>query len=142
MLEKLAESLGLAGQIRFRGRLKHDDAVAAFHEADAFLFTSVRDTSGNVLLEAMAAGLPSVVLCHQGAAEMTTVETAIRVAPAYPEQVAEKLAEGILALARDPDLRARMGEAARQRVLESFTWEKKAEAMLEIYRQALANKAA
>jgi len=142
MLEKLAASLGLAERIRFRGRLAHSDAVAAFHDADTFLFTSVRDTSGNVLLEAMAAGLPSVMLCHQGAAEITTPETAIRVAPDNPEKVAENLAQGILTLARDPGLRARMGEAACQRVLEHFTWEKKTEAMLEIYRQALTRQSA
>jgi glycosyltransferase involved in cell wall biosynthesis len=140
MLEKLAGSLGLAGRIRFRGRLKHDDAVAAFREADVFLFTSVRDTSGNVILEAMAAGLPSIILCHQGAAEMTTAETAIRVPPDYPELVARRLADGILTLAGNAELRARMGEAARQRVLKHFTWEKKTEAMLEIYRQALTRK--
>ncbi len=142
MLERFAETCGLAKRVRFRGRLDHDKAVAAFREADFFLFTSVRDTSGNVLLEAMAAGLPTVVLCHQGAAEMTTPETAIRVAPGHPEKVVENLAEGILTLARDPDLRARMGEAARQRVLEHFTWEKKSEAMLAIYRQALEEKTA
>jgi glycosyltransferase involved in cell wall biosynthesis len=128
--------------VTFTGFLPHTAVVDKFRDANIFLFTSIRDTSGNVLLEAMAAGLPAVVISHQGAAEITTAETAIRVAPAHPDQVAEKLAEGILALARDPDLRARMGEAARQRVLESFTWEKKAEAMLKIYRQALANKAA
>jgi glycosyltransferase involved in cell wall biosynthesis len=142
MLETVADTLGLAERIRFRGRLEHDDAVAAFHEADAFLFTSVRDTSGNVLLEAMAAGLPSVVLCHQGAAEITTPETAIRVAPNRPEVVIDGLAEGISTLAGDASLRAKMGQAARQRVLEHFTWEKKAEAMMEIYHRALDQTAA
>jgi glycosyltransferase involved in cell wall biosynthesis len=142
MLEKLADSLGLVERIRFRGRLEHDDAVAAFHDADAFLFTSVRDTSGNVLLEAMAAGLPAVVISHQGAAEITTPETAIRVPPDSPERVTNRLAEGILTLAGNPELRARMGEAARQRVLAEFTWEKKSEAILAIYRRALGQPTA
>jgi glycosyltransferase involved in cell wall biosynthesis len=71
---------------------------------------------------------------------MTTAETAIRVPPDYPELVARRLADGILTLAGNAELRARMGEAARQRVLKHFTWEKKTEAMLEIYRQALTRK--
>jgi glycosyltransferase involved in cell wall biosynthesis len=137
MLERFAETQGLAGRVRFRGRLEHDEAVQAFCAADIFLFTSIRDTSGNVLLEAMAAGLPSVVLCHQGAAEITTPATAIRIPPDSPERVASRLAKGILTLAGNPELRARMGQAARQRVLAEFTWEKKAEAMLAIYRRAL-----
>jgi glycosyltransferase involved in cell wall biosynthesis len=136
-LKQIATKLDLLNQVTFTGFLPHAAVVDKFRDANIFLFTSIRDTSGNVLLEAMAAGLPAVVISHQGAAEITTPETAIRVAPAYPEQVAEKLAEGILALARDPDLRARMGAAARQRVLEQFTWEKKSEAMLSVYHRAL-----
>lgn len=139
-LMRLSKRSGLARYIKFTGWLPHEEARKRTNEADIFLFTSLRDTSGNVLLESMAAGLPSVVLSHQGAAEMTTPETAIRIAPDHPEKVAAKLAEGILALARDPELRARMGEAARQRVLEHFTWEKKCEAMLAIYRRALEEK--
>lgn len=141
-LRRLADTLKLSHRVRFQGRLPHEEAVARFRQADIFLFTSIRDTSGNVLLEAMAAGLPSVVLSHQGAAEMTTPETAIRVAPADPESLARQLAEGIVTLARNPELRARMGIAARQRVLDHFTWEKKSEAMLGIYRKALAETAA
>jgi glycosyltransferase involved in cell wall biosynthesis len=141
-LRRLAATLNLSHRVHFRGRLPHAEAVAGFRRADIFLFTSIRDTSGNVLLEAMAAGLPSVVLSHQGAAEMTTPETAIRVAPSDPETVARRFADGILTLARDPDLRVRMGEAARQRVLEHFTWEEKSKAMLAIYERALAQRAA
>lgn len=141
-LVQLSRRLGLSGHIKFTGWLPHEEAQKRTQDADIFLFTSLRDTSGNVVLEAMAAGLPSVVLCHHGVAEMTTPDTAIRVAPGYPEKVAQKLAGGILTLARDPDLRAKMGEAARQRVLELFTWEKKSAAMLAIYRQALAQKTA
>jgi len=141
-VKQRASTLGINPAIAWHGHLAHDETLRKIASADAFIFTSARDTAGNVVLEAMAAGIPGIVVAHQGAAEMTTAETAIRVAPDHPKKVAENLAEGILTLARDPDLRARMGEAARQRVLESFTWEKKAEAMLEIYRQALANKAA
>ncbi len=141
-LRRLADTLKLSHRVRFRGRLPHEEAVARFRQADIFLFTSIRDTSGNVLLEAMAAGLPSVVLSHQGAAEITTTETAIRVAPNSPATVAHELAEGILTLAQDPDLRVRMGNAAQQRVLAEFTWENKATAMLAIYQRAIAQRMA
>jgi glycosyltransferase involved in cell wall biosynthesis len=137
-LKRIATKLDLLKQVTFTGFLPHAVVADKFRDANIFLFTSIRDTSGNVLLEAMAAGLPSVVLCHQGAAEITTPETAIRVAPNDPQTVARHLAEGMLTLARDPALRARMGEAARQRVLEHFTWEKKSEAMLAIYQRVLA----
>ena len=46
---------------------------------DGFVFTSLRDTSGNVVLEAMAVGLPVIAFRHHGVAEMTTDQTALRV---------------------------------------------------------------
>jgi glycosyltransferase involved in cell wall biosynthesis len=136
-LQQIATKLDLLNHVTFTGLLPHAAVVDKFRDADIFLFTSIRDTSGNVLLEAMAAGLPAVVISHQGAAEITSLETAIRVLPDSPERVANRLAEGILTLAGNPELRARMGEAARQRVLKHFTWEKKADAMLAVYQRAI-----
>jgi glycosyltransferase involved in cell wall biosynthesis len=141
-LKRIATKLDLLNQVTFTGFLPHAEVIDKFRDSDIFLFTSIRDTSGNVLLEAMAAGLPSVILCHQGAAEITTPETAIRIAPNRPEMVIDGLAEGISTLAGDASLRAKMGQAARQRVLEHFTWEKKAQAMMEIYRRAIGQTAA
>jgi glycosyltransferase involved in cell wall biosynthesis len=141
-VKQRAGALGISSAIVWHGHLAHQDALRKIASVDAFIFTSARDTAGNAILEAMAAGVPGVVVCHQGAAEMTTAETAIRVAPTHPDQVAKKLAEGILTLTGNTELRIRMGEAARQRVLEQFTWEKKSEAMLAIYRRVLGQPAA
>lgn len=140
MLEKLGSSLGLGDRVHFCGRLAHPDAVAKFREADIFLFTSLRDTSGNVLLEAMASGLPSVIVSHQGAKEIASQETAIHILPGKPDDVARQLAEGILALASDPWRRHTMGQAAQRRILECYTWDIKALRMVEIYRQALEER--
>jgi glycosyltransferase involved in cell wall biosynthesis len=104
---------------------------------DAFIFTSVRDTSGNVLLEAMAAGLPAVTLRHHGAAEIATDETAIRTPPMGFPQTAAALGEAMLKLARSPELRTRLGAAARQRILEVYAWDRKGEQMDAIYREAI-----
>jgi len=139
-VKQRASTLGISSAIVWHGHLTHQDALRRMASADALIFTSARDTAGNAVLESMAAGLPSIVVCHQGAAEITTPETAIRVPPDCPERVANRLAEGILTLAGNPELRARMGEAARQRVLEQFTWEKKSEAMLAIYRSVIAQR--
>jgi glycosyltransferase involved in cell wall biosynthesis len=58
--------------VRFLGRLPFPDAVAMMNEAEVFCFTSLRDTSGNVVLEALAAGVPVVCFDHQGAADMVS----------------------------------------------------------------------
>ena len=51
-----AERLGLDGVVSFMGRLPFPEAVAQMEWAELFCFTSLRDTSGNVILEALAAG--------------------------------------------------------------------------------------
>ena len=48
------------------------EAVAQMQSAELFCFTSLRDTSGNVVLEALAAGVPVVCFDHQGAGDMVS----------------------------------------------------------------------
>jgi len=93
----------------------------------------VRDTSGNVLLEAMAAGLPAVTLWHHGAAEIATDETALRIQPSGFRATATALGEAMLRLARDSELRVRLGNAGRQRILDVYVWDRKGEWMNAIY---------
>ena len=95
-------------------------------------------TSGNVLLEAMAAGLPAVALRHHGAAMIATDETALRVLPTSSVETTSRYAEAIVRLASDVPLRTRMGEAALRRINEHYTWPRKAEAMSAMYREVVA----
>ncbi len=65
-MEDLTRELGLTNRVNFLGRIPHEDMPALFQRCDAFLFTSLRDSFGSVVLEAMAHGLPVVTLNHQG----------------------------------------------------------------------------
>ena len=60
------------------------------------------------------------------------------VAPTGREALIEGFASALVRLYEAPELRARMGTAARARVLIDFDWEKKVTAMIEIYRDAIA----
>ena len=132
-LRLLAASLGVSGAVEWIGWLAHTEVRQALSRYDALIFTSLRDTSGNVILEAMACGLPVITLEHQGAAAITTDETAVRVRPTTIGRTIESLADGILNLARSPELRASLGNAGRQRVRNLYSWEAKGEAMSDIY---------
>jgi glycosyltransferase involved in cell wall biosynthesis len=104
-----------------------------------FAFTSVRDTSGNVLLEAMAAGLPAITLKHHGAVEIATDETAVRIEPTSFGATACALGDAMLRFARSPELRRRMGAAGLQRMLDVYAWDKKGEQMNAVYHEAVAH---
>ena len=54
--------------------MAYDEVNNYYDWADLFLFPSLRDTSGNVILEAMSHGTPVIALNHNGASEMITLE--------------------------------------------------------------------
>lgn len=93
---------------RFVGPLTGTALAAAYASADLFCLPSETETFGQVSVEAAASGLPVVVVDRGGAPEtIVNGQTGI-VAPAGDPAA---LAEVITRLARDPDLRARMGAA-------------------------------
>jgi glycosyltransferase involved in cell wall biosynthesis len=136
--QALAASLGLNSCLHWAGKVPLVEVKQLLPRHDAFLFTSLRDTSGNVLLEAMAAGLPAVTLRHHGAAQIATDETAVRIEPTTAAATEAGLAEAMVHLARSAELRARLGRAAAQRIREVYAWNRKAELMSEFYREASA----
>jgi glycosyltransferase involved in cell wall biosynthesis len=137
-LKELSDELGLAAQVDWLGRCPRDEVDQLMANHDVFLFTSVRDTSGNVLLEAMRAGLPVITLNHQGAAEMTTDQTAIRVTPTTLAETVQGLASACCALAGDPERRRRLGQAGREHVLQFHTWEQRVAQMNVVYNELAA----
>jgi glycosyltransferase involved in cell wall biosynthesis len=87
---------GLSGRVHWSGkRLKLAEVQAAYRGHDALLFTSLRDTSGLQLLEAMAAGLPVITLDHHGAADLVSADAGIKVPVSTQARVICDLAAAI-----------------------------------------------
>ena len=73
-LEALVKKYGMDDNVTFTGKLSYDEVNNYYDWADLFLFPSLRDTSGNVVLESMSHGTPVIALNHNGASEMITPE--------------------------------------------------------------------
>jgi glycosyltransferase involved in cell wall biosynthesis len=138
-LRKLAQALGVAGSVTFWGAIPRRQVLEKLAECDVLLHPSLHDSGGWVCLEAMAAGRPVVCLDLGGPALQVTEDTGIKVPATLPEQVVEDLAEAMLRLAEDPELRVRMDQASRQRVKEDFDWGKKGELMHQVYGRILTH---
>ncbi len=69
-LEAQAEKTGLAGYVTFTGFLPHHEVMEIFHQSDLFVFASLTETQGLVLLEAMASGIPAVVVDALGIGDL------------------------------------------------------------------------
>jgi glycosyltransferase involved in cell wall biosynthesis len=122
-LKERAKALGLADRITWRGA--HDQAAVldAYREADVFVLPSRvadngdRDGLPNVLVEAQSQRVCCLSTSVGGIPELIcSDETGILVPP--DDSVA--LAEGLVRLISDPDLRDRLGRAGEQRARETF----------------------
>jgi glycosyltransferase involved in cell wall biosynthesis len=115
-LAALARDLGLGRHVRWLGH--RDDGPALLAAADIGLLCSHEEGFSNAILEGMAAGLPMVVTDVGGNAEAVLDDDTGLVVPARDPT---RLAEAIVALARDPARRQAMGAAGRRRVATKFT---------------------
>ncbi len=102
----LAQRKGIDRHIEWLGWLPHEQALQQYAWADVFAFTSLRDTTGTVIAEALAAGLPVVCLDHQGAHDVITDDCGIRIPVTTPSEVIRGLQEAFVRLAQSGRTRA------------------------------------
>ncbi|MHB8658653.1 MAG: glycosyltransferase family 4 protein [Solirubrobacteraceae bacterium] len=122
-LQRLTNELELGEHVRFLGPLNQRELERPFSEASVFALPcrvavdGNRDGLPNTLLEAMARGLPVVSTTLESIREAVPDENCgLLVQPENPAELAAALAQ----LLGDPPLRARLGEAARRRAVETF----------------------
>jgi len=113
--------------VRYLGAVDRNDLPALYQEALAFLYPSSYEGFGLPILEAMAAGTP--VLCSR----LTSVPEVAGDAALYLEDLSmDEIAERMMALATDQDLRRRLVEAGQKRA-QAFRWEETARKTADIY---------
>ncbi len=119
--------------VRFAGRVA--DPTPFYREAAVFVLPSRVEGMSNALLEAQSWGLPAVVSAIPG--NMAVVEDGVNgiVVPAGDPAA---LADAMVRLLRAPDVRARMGSAARERVRRDFSFESVADRFAVLYRRLIA----
>ena len=132
-LEEQAAHLGLAtDSLRFLGR--RDDIPALLRQADMLLACSDHEGFPNVLLEAMAVGLPSITTPAGDAASVVLPNvTGVVVEPDNIQQLASAMTRFAM---MTPARRAAMSRAARQRVERVYRPDGLADSLLAAYEQA------
>src|SRR6185437_15665416 len=96
---------------RFVGYRTGGDLADHFAAADLFAFSSVTETFGNVVLEALASGLPVVALRAGGIGEI--VQPGVTGLLLDPDATPERFARAVLTLVDDAELRRRIAGSAR-----------------------------
>ena len=127
-----AEAQGCGNTVTFAGSTS--DIWAAHRQAGFFILPSRREGMSNALLEAMASGLPAIVSDIPG--NTAVIRDGIE-GLVVPVDDVEALERAILRLARSPELRASLGQAARGRVQEQFAISVVAEQLEIAYSRAI-----
>jgi glycosyltransferase involved in cell wall biosynthesis len=128
-MHRLAERLGVAGRVNFRGYQSDPEPVLA--AAHIFVLASRSEAFPRSVLEAMRAGLPVVASDVGGVREAVEHgNTGILVPPEDPQALAAAIDRLLIA----PSVRARLGENGREVFEQRFRLEQTVEKTLDVYR--------
>lgn len=136
-LEAEAGTLGIASRLEFRGSLPSIAMPDFYRGLDVIVLPSLtrpnwKEQFGRVLIEAMACGVPPV------GSESGEIPNVIGDGGlTFPEGDPDALRDRLQRLAQEPDLRVRLGDLGRRRVLHSYTQRRVAEQTYEFYQRVL-----
>lgn len=137
-LEEIIARNGLRDRVRFLGNVSHKHLLDLYRAADIVVNPSLSESFGMSVVEGMACGVPIVGTRVGGMCEtILDGRTGLLVEPEAPQELADALA----ALLLDEEAARAMGTAGRQRAVEHYSWQARAERLAELYDSLAADRA-
>ena len=132
----MAEMQGVASLCHWYGFLSHDRAMEIIRRSDVMLFTSLKEGTPAVVVEAIQSGVP--VICHDkcGFGTVVTETSGVKIPMKSPCLSSKAFAEALIRLVRNPELLHSLSHGALQRAKE-MTWPNQARIMLDCYQKAI-----
>lgn len=128
LLKETAGAMELEGRVHFRGR--EEDVLSVLGDTDIFVLPTLSEGMSNVLLEAMACGLPVVATAVGGNSDLISHRcNGMLVPPADPQALREALVE----LLENTTLAQHLGGRARKTVEDHYSMERVTERYLQLY---------
>jgi len=135
-LKNLAKELGIWNKVTFTGRVPFEEVPKYHNMLSVSVSVSESESFGVAVVEAMACGKPVVVSNVGGLPEVVEEgKTGFVVPPRNPEEIAKAIERLIL----NKDLREKMGQAGRERVMAIYDWNLCVDKMVGIYRGFIKN---
>ncbi len=138
-LQQKVEQLNLGNIVNFVGWVEQGETLEYYRKSDIFCFPSIREFGGAVVLEAMANGLPCIVVNNGGIGEYVTETTGFKIEPTSREYIVQELGNKIEYLLENKDVLKQMSSKSIARAKE-FEWGVKAENIAIVYQNAIADK--
>jgi glycosyltransferase involved in cell wall biosynthesis len=136
-LKDQARSLGILDRIHFAGWLTGDALVRQYQQANLYVAPSRHEGMPNVVLEAMASGLP--VMASDIAGNEELVESRVNGMLVPPGDV-QALQNSLREILSKPEKQQEMGIASRKRVEDTYTWSVMADRYLDIMNNLVLRK--
>lgn len=133
-LRRLAQAEGVSERIRWISHMPQNELFSLYQSMHCFLFPSLHDSGGSVVIEAQAKGLPVICLDIGGPAGLVRPDSAMVInTPGLDEEaVVQRLADAIEALAGDENRRAEMGRVAIAHVAATMSWESRVRGVMQM----------
>ena len=136
-LTNLTKSLNIQDKVEFIPWLERDKLLEHLRLSDVLLFPSFRDGGGQVVIEAMACGKPTIGLNVGGPGFHIQKEWGIKIEPIDPEYTVQEMSKALQFICLNRELRKRMGEAGRRRTEEFYLWDRLGDQLQRIYQEVL-----
>jgi glycosyltransferase involved in cell wall biosynthesis len=120
------EVLGLVGAVHRLGEVPLSDVVDRYDTSSVLLFSSLRESSGAPVLEAMSRGLPVVALDIHGIGDFMPKSAGVKVPLRRGDGLADALSEGLVNLLTEPAVWQKASRAAREEAAR-HTWDQRAQ---------------
>jgi glycosyltransferase involved in cell wall biosynthesis len=135
-LNTLIKDPSLAKKVEWWGQVPWQKVREAYLTSDVFLFTSLRESFGSQILEAMAFGLPIITLNLHGARDWVPDNAGIKVDVGSLKTTLEGLALSVERLYRSPEQCSVMGRVGYE-FAKQQTWSYKASSISQLYRNVI-----
>jgi glycosyltransferase involved in cell wall biosynthesis len=136
-LEAMVRQLPRPDSVHFIGHVPHTDVQRYFANADVFVFPSIREFGGGVVVEAMLMGVIPLVVDYGGPAELVTPDTGFKVKIGPRPEIVASVRTVLEQLAAHPSLVSSKVGPAQERVQSNFSWDAKARDVVRIYEGVL-----
>lgn len=139
-LESMISEARLQGCVELVGWKTQSEIADLMRSADVFAFPSIRELGAGVVVEAMAAGLPCIVVDYGGPGGLVSGATGMKVALGEKPSLVRAFGEAMQTFADSPTLRLELGKAASARAHLVYSWDAKARKVLQIYEWLLGHR--
>lgn len=137
-LERFVRLRGLGDSVVFHGAVPRSSILGRLAGATALVHLSPEESGGFVCLEAMAAGVPPIVLTAGGPAELVPTGSGVRIDVSDVDTVVCAAAEAMRRLATDSEFQRRLGATGRRQVRQHGTWRTKIGEIESMYERILS----